>query len=198
VGELRSVLDALAAGDLHTFSDSQVLDRVGLLVAVVNRAHAELTRAVRHADATQAAEHDGLKSMQSWLRGHARYSALAASALVHAGRALDHLPKVSAAYADGQVTAAQVNVVAGAVTERNVARAQAQDVDLAGFDGVWAQVASEAPFDALGPAVKAYENALDPDGPEPDPTEGRRLTIAKHTDGGITGRFDLDAIGGEK
>jgi hypothetical protein len=46
--------------------------------------------------------------------------------------------------------------------------------------------------------VHRYLDALDPDGPEPDPTEGRRLVIAKHADGSITGRFDLDAVGGEK
>jgi hypothetical protein len=63
---------------------------------------------------------------------------------------------------------------------------------------VWAQVASRAPFDALDPTVKAYENALDPDGPEPDPTEGRRLTVSRHADGGGSGRFDLDAVGFEK
>jgi hypothetical protein len=39
---------------------------------------------------------------------------------------------------------------------------------------------------------------LNPDGTEPDPTEGRRLSFARHADGSITGRFDLDAIGGEK
>jgi hypothetical protein len=46
--------------------------------------------------------------------------------------------------------------------------------------------------------VQRYLAALDPDGPEPDPTAGRRLTIARHADGSITGRFDLDAVGGEK
>ena len=46
--------------------------------------------------------------------------------------------------------------------------------------------------------VHHYLARLDPDGPEPDPTEGRRLTIAKHADGAVTGRFELDAVGGEK
>ena len=46
--------------------------------------------------------------------------------------------------------------------------------------------------------VHHYLARLDPDGPEPDPTEGRSLSIAKHADGSITGRFDLDAVGGEK
>jgi hypothetical protein len=192
------VLDALAADDLHALSDGAVLDRVALLVAVQNRIAAELTRTVRLADTRQAAEHDGLKAMPSWLRGHCRLSAGAASQLVRSGRALEHLPAVAAAFGEGEVSAAQVAVIAGAVTAGNVARADAQGVDLAPFDQVWAQVASQASFDALGPAVKAYENALDPDGPEPDPTEGRRLSMVRHADGSGTGRFDLDAIGFEK
>ena len=43
-----------------------------------------------------------------------------------------------------------------------------------------------------------YLARLDPDGPEPDPTEGRSLTMARRDDGGLSGRFDLDAVGGEK
>jgi uncharacterized small protein (DUF1192 family) len=155
MSELRSVLEALAADDLHELSDGAVLERVALLVAVVNRANAELARTVRHADSTQAAEHDGLKSMQSWLRGHARLSAAEASRVVRSGRALEHLPAVAAAFAEGEVSAAQVAVIAGAVTEGNVTRAAAQGVELAPLDQLWAQVAAEAPFDALGPTVKA-------------------------------------------
>ena len=56
MSELRSVLDALAADDLHSFSEGAVLERVALLVAVVNQANAELTRTVTHAETTQAAE----------------------------------------------------------------------------------------------------------------------------------------------
>ena len=61
MSELRSVLDAFAAEDLHGLGEGAVLDRVALLVAVQNRVAAELTRTVRHADVTQAAERDGLK-----------------------------------------------------------------------------------------------------------------------------------------
>jgi hypothetical protein len=198
VGELSSAFDALAADDLYAFTDGDVLERVAELVRVVNRASAELTRTVRHADATQAAEHDGLKTMASWLRGHARLSSTAASRLVRDGRALAHVPQVAAAFADGEITAAQVGVIAEAVTEENVARAYAQDVDMAVFDQLWAAVAGQSPFDKLSTAVQAYRDALDPDGPEPDPTEGRRLSIATHADGSVSGRFDLDAVGGEK
>jgi hypothetical protein len=54
------------------------------------------------------------------------------------------------------------------------------------------------PHEKLAQVAHLYREALDPDGPEPDPTEGRRLTMSKHADGSVTGRFDLDAVGGEK
>jgi len=198
MGELTSVLDALAADDLHDLGDGQVLDRVALLVAVVNRANAELTRTVRHAETTRACERDGLKSTRSWLIGHARLSPNEAGRIGRAGRVLEHFPALAAGFAAGDVTAAQVEVVATAVGPSEVARAAEQGIDLAAFDRDWAIIAAGARHDALVEAVGMFQAALDPDGPEPDPTEGRRLSIAKHADGSITGRFDLDAVGGEK
>jgi hypothetical protein len=78
MGELVSALDALASDDLYLLPGPQLLDRIRDLVLAQNRLAAELTRAVRRAELTQAAEHDGLKSMQSWLRGHVRLSPAAA------------------------------------------------------------------------------------------------------------------------
>jgi hypothetical protein len=46
--------------------------------------------------------------------------------------------------------------------------------------------------------VHHYVDRLDPDGPEPDPTEGRRFSMAQHPDGTWPGRFELDPVGGEK
>jgi hypothetical protein len=192
------MLDSLAGDDLHEFSDGQVLHRVALLVAVQNQLAAQLTRTVRHAELTRAAEHDGLKSMRSWLIGHARVAPAEASRIVRSGRALEHFPALAAGFADGAITAAQVNVVAEKVGPGEVARAAEQGIDLAPFDQAWAAVAGECPHQVLAVAVHAFEEALDPDGAEPDPTEGRRLSIARHADGSVTGRFDLDAVGGEK
>ena len=198
MSELRSVLDAFAAEDLHGLGEGAVLDRVALLVAVQNRVAAELTRTVRHADVTQAAERDGLKSMRSWLIGHARLAPAEASRIVRSGKALEHFPALAAGHAEGAVTADQVDVVARVVGHAEVSAAAEQGIDLAPFDQAWTAVACEAPHQSLGIAVQAFAEALDPDGVEPDPTEGRSLTIAKHADGSVTGRFDLDALGGER
>ncbi|MCZ2804450.1 DUF222 domain-containing protein [Modestobacter sp. VKM Ac-2983] len=198
MSELQSALDALAAEDLHGLTDGAVLDRTTLLVQLGNRVAAELTRTVRHAELMQAAEYDGLKSMRSWLIGHARLTQTEASRIVRSGRVLEHFPALAAGFAGGQITAAQVNVVAEKIGPREVARAEEQGIDLGAFDQVWAQVATESPHESLVAAVQAFENALDPDGPEPDPTEGRRFTMVKHADGTVTGRLELDAVGGEK
>jgi hypothetical protein len=89
--------------------------------------------------------------------------------------------------------------VIGRVAEpEHLARAAEQRVDLGVVDTVLTDIARERPHADVVTAVHHYLDRLDADGPEPDPTEGRRLTIARHADGSISGRFDLDAVGGEK
>jgi hypothetical protein len=70
VSELQSALDALASDDLLPMGDGELLDRTEALVRARNCLDAELTRTVRRAEAAQASERDGLKSMRSWLGIH--------------------------------------------------------------------------------------------------------------------------------
>ena len=194
-----SVLDGLAADDLFQFSGRQTLDRTTMLVAARNRIDAELARTVRRADVTDAAEaEDGIKTMASWLRGHCRLSPGEAGRVVARGRALEELPAVAAGFADGMITAEQVSVAALVARPDKMSAAAAQDVDLAGIDAALAQVAMTRPYPDLGTVVQHYLDRLDPDGPEPDPTEGRRLSMSTCADGSLTGSFQLDALGGEK
>ncbi len=174
------------------------LDDVAALVAERNRIDARLARAVRAAELSQAPERDGQRSMTSWLRGHCRLSGSEASRSVRNGRAMEHLPALAEAHDAGLVSASQVAVAADVVTPRRLAAAAAQGVDLAEIDAILTGVAVEQEHDALVLVVKRYGDALDPDGPEPDPTEGRSLTIVKHADGSVSFRGHLDAVGGEK
>jgi hypothetical protein len=198
VSELLSALDALATDDLDGVAAPQLLDRSALLVRARNRIDAELARTVRRADCVQASDHDGIKSMASWLRGHLRLSPGAASQIVRNGRALEQLPAVAAACADGMVTAEQVSVIAPVTRPENVVAAAEQGVDLLAVDAALAAVAATRQHADLGKVVHHYLSRLDPDGPEPDPTESRSLSLAKHDDGSLTGRLELDAVGGEK
>src|SRR3712207_2345662 len=112
MSELRSALDALASDDVRSLAPRQQLDRISLLLEARNRIDAELSRSVREAELQQAPEDDGLKSMHSWLRGHGRLSSSPAGQLVRNGRALDHLPVLASAFADGAVTAEHVAAIA--------------------------------------------------------------------------------------
>jgi hypothetical protein len=198
VGELQSALDALAVEDLQAMVASRLLDRTAQLIRARNRIDAELARTVRVADLARAPEHDGLKTMASWLRGHSRLSPAAASQLVRAGRALEQLPAVAAGCAEGLITAEQVTVMARVTRPEHVTAAAEQNVDLAEVDVVLAETAATRRHAQLGRVVHHYLARLDPDGIEPDPTEGRSLSLAKDLDGGVSGRFELDAVGGEK
>ncbi|MGY1730997.1 DUF222 domain-containing protein [Geodermatophilus sp. SYSU D01045] len=175
-----------------------VLDDVAALVAERNRIDARLARAVRAAELSQAPERDGLRSMTSWLRGHCRLSAAEASRLVRNGRALEHLPALAEAHAAGLVSAEQVAVAARAVTPERLVAAADAGVDLAVIDAVLTRVAVEQDHAALVQVVQHYCTDLDPDGPEPDPTEGRSLTLSRHADGSLSLRGHLDAVGGER
>ena len=156
MGELTSALDALAADDLHLLGSGALLDRTAELTRARNRMDAELARTVRVAELTQAPEHDGLKSMRSWLRGHVRLSAGAAHAVVRAGRVSEQLPAVAAAFAGGQVTAEQVAVVAPVVAPDNAARAAEQGVDLAEVDALLAGTPATREHADLARVVSHY------------------------------------------
>ncbi|SFO02333.1 HNH endonuclease [Geodermatophilus obscurus] len=178
--------------------DGDVLDDVAALVTERNRIDAALARAVRAAELAQAPERDGQKSMASWLRGHGRLSGSEALRLVTAGRALEHLPALAKAAEAGLVSAGQVAEAARAVTPRRLAAAAERGVDLAVVDAVFTQVATEQPHADLVAVVARYLLGLEPDGPEPDPTEGRRLVFVRHADGSVSFSGHLDAVGGEK
>jgi hypothetical protein len=136
--------------------------------------------------------------MRSWLQGHVRLSAGAAHRLSVNGRALEQLPAVAAAFAAGAVTAEQVAVVAPVAALEVQVEAVGQGVDLAVIDATLAEVAATHRHTDLGKVVARFLDLLRPDGTEPDPTEGRRLSIARHPDGTRTIRGELDAVGGEK
>jgi hypothetical protein len=198
VDELLEALDALAEQRLDGLFGPALLERLGPLMVAQNRLAAEVTRTVRQCEVSGAAEHDGKPSMASWLRGHQRMGAGAANQLVRNGRALEQLPALAAAAAAGAVSAEAVSVVAPVASAENMARAGEQGVDVGAVDEALARVAASRPHAELRQVVGHYLGRLDPDGAEPDPTEQRSLSFAKGTDGSLTFRGTLDAIGGEK
>ena len=195
---LLAAIDALADDDLPAMFGPQLNERTRLLLTAQNRLAAQLARTVRQGELASAPEHDGLKSMPSWLRGHGHLASGEAARLVRTGRALEHLPAVAAAFTAGAITAGQAAEIAKVAAPDNLAAAAARHVDLAEVDAALAVVAATQPHAELAQVVTGYLARLDPDGREPDPTEGRRLGIVRHADGSRSIRGELDAVGGEK
>ena len=98
----------------------------------------------------------------------------------------------------GFATDDQVEVLAPICTPAVLEKAAAAGIDLAAIEAALLAVAVAGPHRDLQKAVGAYLAALDPDGPEPDPTEGRSLTMSRLLGGTYSGTFVLDAVGGEK
>jgi hypothetical protein len=198
VGELQSALDGLATEDLFPLGEADLLDRTTELVRARNRIDAELSRTVRRAEAIQAPERDGLKSMKSWLRTHTRLSGGAVNRLMEAGRALASLPTAEAAFAAGEITAEQVAVIAPITSPERLQQAAEHGVDVGGVEAELVELATTVSHQRLREAVHFYVSRLDPDGAEPDPTEGRSFTMARLLEGRWHGTFELDEVGGEK
>ncbi len=176
----------------------QLHERLPVLLALRNQLDAAVARTVRAGELSGLAEIDGLASMGSWLRGHARVSGPTGSRLLAMGRALQVLPALSAAFAAGQVTADQVLAIAPVTTPEHLAAAEAAGMDLAETDATLTELAASAPHKDVVVAVGHYLSRLDPDGPEPDPTETRGLTLSKRGDGSLGVHGQLDAVGGER
>src|SRR5829696_2807061 len=139
---LGGALEALAGEDLTGSFGPAVIERTGTLVVAKNRLDAELARTVREGELTQASEHDGKASMAGWLRGHHRLSQGEESRLVRNGRVLEQLPALAAAASAGAVTAEAVSTIAPVASAENLARAEAQDVDVAAVDAALTRVAA--------------------------------------------------------
>jgi hypothetical protein len=188
----------MPSDDLHALSGPELLDRTRDLVAERNRIDAELARTVRVADSKRAFAGDGQRTAASWLRGHCRLSKQAASQVVRNGRALEQLPAVEEQHAAGALTADQVEVIAQITAPKYARLIDAHGGTVAGVGEVLTRFAVAQPHDKLTRLVHQVLDQLDQDGPEPDPTDERFLTIVTHADGSITGRFHLDPLGAQK
>jgi hypothetical protein len=198
MGELRSALDELAALDFEEFSDGPLLDHLREVVTAINRLTAHAVRVTRRADVRGACEHDGAKTMQSWLRGHLRVSGSLAKHMVGHGRALRDLPTTEAAFAAGAIGADQVEVIAEIAKPAHLELAAAQGIEVGAVEAALVELACRGTHRDLQQATGSYLATLDPDGSEPDPTQDRALTLVQHPDGSWTLGGTLDAVGGEK
>ena len=137
--------------------------------------------------------------MPAWLRGHHRLSQGEAGRLVRNGRALEQLPALAAAASrrcgDGGGGRRRSRRWRSA---ENLARAEAQGVDVAAIDAALAEVARPGRTPSCGRSSATTSRGWTPTATEPDPTESAASSTARDSKGMVSGRFVLDAVGGEK
>ena len=203
MSEWRSLVDQLCAldaadCDATDLADAELLPEIRVLQAAVNRLSARLTAVVRSADVRQTYRDDGVGSMKTWLTGHCGLSGRDATAVVRAGRRLAQLPELAAAYAEGEVTPAHVQVVTSALTPERVARAAEQGIDLAETDRALAHAARRLGPEETAKAVRRWVAGVDPDGALADGADARRrFTLASSLGGRVHLGGHLDPVGGE-
>jgi hypothetical protein len=203
VSSWRSVLEQLASLDPAELdpadlADQELLDLVRFTGTGVNRLQALLTRVVGAADRRRAYEADGMATMKSWLTGHCRLSGAEATGVVRAGRRLVDLPELAAAFADGRLGAAHVQVVTAAVTPARVAAAADAGIDLATTDRILTEAALSLGPEETGKAVRRWVAGVDPDGLLDDAAGlPRTLRMAASSGGRVYLSGHLDPVGGE-
>src|SRR3712207_4670734 len=136
--------------------------------------------------------------MRSWLRTHTRIPDPAAKRLIDTGRALESLPAAEAAFTAGTIGADQLAAIAPITASKRLEQAANLGVDVPEVEAELVGIAQQLSVQRLREAVHFSTSRLHPDGIEPDPTEGRQLTMSRLLEGRWTGAFDLDAVGGEK
>src|SRR4051812_35931773 len=169
LAELEHALDQVAEQNLKGLFGPQVVNWTKRLLRAANRLDAQVARSVREGELTQAAEHDGAKTMQSWLRGHGRLSRAAAHRLVRTGRSLEHLPAVAAAFTAGRVTAEQVAVIAPVAREEHRAAAAAAGGDLAAGGARPPRTPPHPPLKQPGPGGRPHPAPPPPPWPQTPP-----------------------------
>jgi hypothetical protein len=198
-----SVLQQIAELDPDDFdpadlSDEHLRETMPLAHVALNRLSAVLTRCVAAGEARQVHAADGSGSMKAWLTGYLRMSGTEAAGYVRAGRRLSQLPELAAAYADGAVSAAHVQVVTAALTPARLAAAAETGVDVATTDRVFTEAARALGPEDTGRAVRRWVLGVDPDGTlDDDAGLPRVLRLAPSSGGRVYLSGHLDAVGGE-
>ncbi len=151
------------------------------------------------ARAIQAPEHDGLKTMRSWLRAHTRLSAGGRrgwSAPAGRWRPAGRRGRVRRR----EITAEQVEVIAQITAPNTWPGRGAQGIDLAAVEAdVRDDRRAPGPTHSCAAVVHTTWPGSTPTAPNPTPPRTGRSSWCRHPDGSRSpARFDLDEVGGEK
>jgi hypothetical protein len=189
VDVLTEAIDRLHGSDPSVYADPESIETLQRQLA---RLDAFVTEATAAFDAAGNWVPDGARSATAWLVARCRLPKAQARRLVRRGRALRHLPACSRAFTEGDITAAQVDVVAELRTE-STEDALARDEEML------LSQARTLRYASFVRAAAYWKQLADPDGAEDDDhtKHGQRHVYLEASLGGMwLGRITLDPIAG--
>ena len=187
--ELTSVLDRLTALDPAGLGDGESVER---LFGAMARLESVATTAVGAFDAAGAFVPDGAQSAAAWVATRCRLPKAQARRAVRRGRALRHLPVTAEAWAEGSLTGAHVDTLAGL-------RRPATEDALARDESLLVDQARTLRYEAFVSAGAYWAQLADPDGVETEAEAtraGRDVYLVPSFGGGYLGRVTLDPVSG--
>jgi Domain of unknown function (DUF222)/HNH endonuclease len=135
---------------------------------------------------------DGARSAPAWLAAKCRQRKPEAKRMVRRGRELRHLAATDQAWSQGQIGAAQVDLLIGC-------RSPATEVALARDEQMLVTEGALLPYQSFERVIAYWKQLADPDGAEGDDEErrSRRDVYLEQSFGGMwLGRITLDPISG--
>jgi hypothetical protein len=190
LGSLRAAVDALCAEDPAVLSDPESIKDLHRLLA---RVEAAATRATAAFDASRAWEDDNARSAASWLAIATHIPKAAARRRVRLGRALRQMELVEDAWLSGDISDAQVGLLARARTSRR-AETFARD------EALLVSHATSLRFGQFERALAYWCYRADPEGTESeaqDDYDARELHLSDGLRGTKLLNGSFDPIGGD-
>jgi Domain of unknown function (DUF222)/HNH endonuclease len=186
---LTEVIDRLHEADPSMYGDAESIEAAQRQLA---RLDAFVTKATAAFDASRNWEPDGAASAVSWLVARCRLPKAQARRTVRRGRSLRQLPECTRAWAEGDITAAQVDVI-DALRDDSTEEALVRDEE------TLVEHAATLRYDLFVRAAAYWKQLADPDGAEED-DEARRaqrdVYLARSFGGVWLGKITLDPISG--
>jgi len=186
---LTDAVDQLAATDPSVHADA---DSIETLYRLAARFDALVTQRTAAFDAAGNWEPDGAFNAVAWLTTRCRLPKPVARRIVRRGRDLRHLPHTDRAWAEGDITFAQVDVVA------QLRYPETEDV-LARDEEMLVEQAGELRYDSFVKAAAYWKHRADPEGVNDDDEKrrSRRDVYLERSFGGMwLGKMTLDPISG--
>ncbi len=186
-------LDALAeAIDGLVVSHCSDAESIETLQRQLDRLDSFVTSAVAAFDASGEWAPDGARNAAAWLATRCRMPRSQARRTVRRGRHLRHLPECTQAWAEGEISGAQVDVIASV-------RRESTEAALERDERVLVDQARTLRYDSFTRAVAYWEQLADPDGVEEN-DEMRRtrrdVYLERSFQGMWLGKITLDPIAG--